>query len=113
MPNHTVRPRLRCRPISVHPHRDGRLHALCRWIAAQQGRAILYIDGRPTAVLMDYAAYNRLERLRTEEIKGQLLAHLRSLAPTRRAAPTCCPEKSRRTSLTRVPPPIPRQGRDV
>lgn len=76
MPKHTLRPRLRCRPVSVHPRRDGRLHALCRWIAASQGRAILHVDGRPAAVLLDYGAYNRLEQLRTEESKGQLLAQL-------------------------------------
>ena len=65
--------------------RIARLHALSRWVNAQQGRAIIHVDGRPTAVLVTYAEYNQLEKLSTAQMKQRLLTQLQDIRVRREA----------------------------
>lgn len=79
MKRESVRLRQRFCQVALHPDQDRRLHALSRWVNAQRGRAIIHVDGRPTAVLVTYAEYNQLEKMNTAQIKQRLLAQLQDI----------------------------------
>lgn len=69
----------RYRSLELTDSRSRQLRDLCRWIADRQGRVILRQQGRPNAVLLTYGEYQYLEKLRTLDLKRQLLTRLDTL----------------------------------
>ena len=64
-----------CKIVSI-PTADHRLKSLARWVNRQQGKAIIRIDGKKAAVLVTYAEYEEIEKLRSQNLQLKLLQQL-------------------------------------
>lgn len=59
------------------------LQAIARKIIKEQRRALIHVDGQKAAVLIPYAEYQQLEKLRTQQMKTDVLQQLESLVARR------------------------------
>lgn len=70
------RPHAKTRRYLTITPTDSRIQALARWIDKEQGRAIIRLNGKKTAVVLTYAEYEAIEALRTQHMKEELLQKL-------------------------------------
>lgn len=82
---HAGRPRAKTRRYLTITPTDPRIQALARWIDKEQGRAIIRLNGKKTAVVLTYAEYEAIEALRTQHMKGELLQKLEQVSKSPRA----------------------------
>lgn len=74
-----------------------RFGELLKWTTENQDRVIVRLYGEPTAVIMSYAEYEELEKLRKRDQKRKVLEALDQLrAETRRQNPDLCDEEGYR-----------------
>ena len=74
-----------------------RFGELMKWTAEHQDKVIVKLYGEPTAVMMSYAEYQELEKLRKREQKRKVLEALDRLrAEVRRQNPTLSDEEAYR-----------------
>lgn len=59
------------------------LQTLARQIIKEQRRVLIHIDGKKAAVLITYAEYQQIEKLRTHQMKAAALQQLAALISRR------------------------------
>ena len=59
------------------------LQTLARQIVREQRRVLIHVDGKKAAVLITYEEYQKIEKLRTQQMKLDALQQLNSLITRR------------------------------
>lgn len=68
--------------LSIHQV-NHQLQALARQIIKEQRRALIHLDGKKAVVLITYEEYQQIEKLRTQQMKTDVLQQLDSLVARR------------------------------
>lgn len=64
-------------------HLSHQLQTLTRQVTKEQSRALIHVDGKKAAVLISYAEYQQIEKLRTQQMKKDALRQLNALIARR------------------------------
>lgn len=64
-------------------HLSHQLQALTRQVSREQSRALIHMDGKKAAVLISYEEYQQIEKLRTQQMKTDVLQQLNALVARR------------------------------